>query len=168
MEALAVLRARTGLCPPLVLTGTPKEGHPGLLEAAKRLGLREQVRFLGYCPLDEMPALYRGAAALFYPSLFEGFGIPLVEAMWCRCPIVCSNATSLPEVAGDAALLADPHSPDALADALARILTDAALRAELVERGTRRAREFSWRRFTTEVLRSLHEVCRAPLEGVAR
>lgn len=168
LEALAVLRARTGLRPPLVLTGTPKEGHPGLLEAAQRLGLREQVRFLGYCPLDEMPALYRGAVALFYPSLFEGFGIPLVEAMWCRCPIVCSNVTSLPEVAGDAALLADPHSSDALADALARILTDAALRAELVERGTRRAREFSWRRFTTEVLRSLHEVCQAPIEGIAR
>ena len=160
LEALAVLRARTGLRPLLVLTGAPKQGHPGLLESAHRLGLMEQVRFLGYCPLDDIPALYRGAAALFYPSLFEGFGIPLVEAMWCSCPIVCSNATSLPEVAGNAALLADPQSPDALADALGRILTDAALRAALVERGILRAREFSWRRFTAAVLGTLHEVAR--------
>jgi glycosyltransferase involved in cell wall biosynthesis len=165
LEALAALRTRTGLRPPLVLTGTPKEGHPGLWEAARRLGLREQIHFLGYCPPGEMPALYRGAAALFYPSLFEGFGIPLIEAMWCRCPIVCSNVTSLPEVAGDAALLADPRSPEALADALARILTDPTVRAELAERGIRRAREFSWRRFTTEVLRSIHEACRTPLEA---
>jgi glycosyltransferase involved in cell wall biosynthesis len=165
LEALALLRVRTGLRPLLVLTGTPKEGHPDLLDTARRLDLPEQVRFLGYCPLDDMPALYRGAAALFYPSLFEGFGIPLVEAMWCGCPVVCSNATSLPEIAGGAALLADPHSPETLADALGRVLTDSALRADLVARGTARARAFSWRRFTAEVLRSLHEVCRLPLEA---
>jgi glycosyltransferase involved in cell wall biosynthesis len=122
------------------------------------LRLQDQVRFLGYCPTAHMPALYEGAAALVFPSFFEGFGLPLLEAMWCDCPVVCSNATSLPEIAGDAGLLIDPHSPEALAEAIHAVLTDEALRRVLTERGRRRVREFSWLKFTVQILQTLHMV----------
>lgn len=165
LEALARLRDGHGLRPLLVLTGEPREGHAALLAARERLGLGAQVRLLGYCPPDDMPALYRGAAALFYPSFFEGFGIPLVEAMGCDCPIVCSHATSLPEIAADAALLVDPRSPEAMAAALARVLGEPGVAAALVERGRRRARSFSWRGFTLEVLRTVYEIQTASSSG---
>jgi alpha-1,3-rhamnosyl/mannosyltransferase len=132
-----------------------------VLEHIARLKLEQRVRFLGYRPVDEMPALYEGASALVFPSMFEGFGMPLVEAMWCDCPVVCSNTTSLPEIAGDAAMQVDPSSPDELASALARVLTDDALRQDLVARGRRRAPRFSWSRFTLDTVRILHDThCR--------
>lgn len=165
LEALARLRDSHGLRPLLALTGEPREAHAALLATGERLGLAAQVRWLGYCPQEDLPALYRGAAALVYPSFFEGFGLPLVEAMWCDCPIVSSRATSLPEIAGDAALFVDPHAPDELAVALARVLGDAGVAAALVERGRRRARHFSWRRFTLEVLRAVYEVHAAGSRG---
>jgi glycosyltransferase involved in cell wall biosynthesis len=162
LEALARLRDVHGLWPSLVLTGAAKQGQDALEQACGRLGLESQVRFLGYCPLEDMPALYRGASALFYPSLFEGFGIPVVEAMWCGCPVVCSNRTSLPEIAADAAMLVDPLAPDEMAAALARLLGDEGLRATLGERGRRRARDFSWRAFALQVLRTLEQVKAGP------
>jgi alpha-1,3-rhamnosyl/mannosyltransferase len=102
----------------LVCTGTPKEGQSTIVDDVRRLNVANQVRFLGYRPMDEMPALYEGAASLVFPSLFEGFGMPVLEAMWCDCPVVCSNSTSLPEIAGDAALLVNPEAPDEIAAAL--------------------------------------------------
>jgi glycosyltransferase involved in cell wall biosynthesis len=156
-EALRVLREVHGLDPLLVCTGSVKEAHGELLGAIRQLRLDDRVRFLGYRPVTDMPALYEGAAALLFPSLFEGFGLPLLEAMWCDCPIVSSNATSLPEIAGDAALLVDPRSPEELAHALNRVLTDDGLRQALIERGRRRAREFSWAKFTFQVLGALHQ-----------
>jgi glycosyltransferase involved in cell wall biosynthesis len=156
-RALQILRAAHGLDPLLVCTGAAKEAHGDLREAVRDLGLSERVRFLGYCPATDMPALYEGAAALLFPSLFEGFGMPILEAMWCDCPVVASRTTSLPEIAGDAALLVDPHAPEEMADALNRVLTSDELRRELVERGRRRAREFSWTRFTLAVMGALHE-----------
>jgi glycosyltransferase involved in cell wall biosynthesis len=105
-----------------------------------------------------MPSLYEGAAALVFPSFFEGFGIPLLEAMWCDCPIVCSNVTSLPEIAGDAALLIDPYTPEHLAEAISRVLTDEHLRRLLIECGRQQVRKFSWRTFTVETVRILHQV----------
>jgi glycosyltransferase involved in cell wall biosynthesis len=159
-RALAVLRQEHGLSPVLVCTGARKDGAGELLSALAALGLERQVRFLGYCPAEDMPGLYEGAAAMLFPSLFEGFGMPVLEAMWCGCPVVSSDTTSLPEVAGDAALTADPRSPDALAAALARALRDTDLRRELVARGLERASRFSWTRFTldvTRILRGVHE-----------
>lgn len=158
LQALALLRDEHGRRPLLALTGEAREGQAALDESAARLGLGEQVRSLGYCPPEDLPGLYRGAAALFYPSFFEGFGLPLVEAMWCGCPIVASRATSLPEIAAEAALLVDPHSPAEMAAALRRVLDEAGLRQGLVESGRRRARDFSWRGFTLAVLRAVHEV----------
>ncbi len=157
-EALYILREAYRLAPLLICTGSPKEAHVDLLRTIEYLRLTSQVRFLGYCPTLDMPALYEGAAALVFPSFYEGFGIPLLEAMWCDCPIVCSNATSLPEVAGDAALLIDPRSPEALADAINRVLTDAALRCTLIERGRQQVKRFSWLNFTMTIVRILHQV----------
>jgi glycosyltransferase involved in cell wall biosynthesis len=158
VAAMGILRDLYGLEPLLICTGAPKEAHADVLAAIRRLRLEHTVRFLGYCPPTDMPGLYEGAAALVFPSLFEGFGLPLVEAMWCDCPIVCSNTTSLPEIAGDSALLIDPRSAEDLAHAINRVLTDDVLRRDLVERGRRRAADFSWTTFTLEVVRVLHEV----------
>jgi glycosyltransferase involved in cell wall biosynthesis len=157
-RALRVLRDAHGLKPLLVCTGARRDTGPGLASLLAELDLDAQVRFLGYCPAADMPGLYEGARAMLCPSLFEGFGMPVLEAMWCGCPVVCSNTTSLPEVAGDAALTVDPRSPEALADALARALGDEAVRRQLVARGLERAALFSWTRFTFDVVRILHDV----------
>jgi glycosyltransferase involved in cell wall biosynthesis len=160
LQALCMLREAYGLAPLLVCTGSPKAAHDDVVARIRDLRLDGQVRFLGYCPTQDMPGLYEGAAALVLPSLFEGFGLPLLEAMWCDCPVVCSNATSLPEIGGDAALLVDPESPEALAHAIKRVLTDEELRYFLIERGRRRVRSFSWPKFTLEMVRILHAVGR--------
>ncbi|MBI3796451.1 MAG: glycosyltransferase [Deltaproteobacteria bacterium] len=157
-QALRRLRDNHRLDPLLVCTGSPKNAHPDLLSLIHQLQLDGRVRFLGYCPAPEMPALYEGAAALLFPSLFEGFGIPVLEAMWCDCPVVCSNTTSLPEIAGDAARLIDPQAPEEVANALHQVLTDGALGRVLIERGRQQAKKFSWLNFTTETVRILHEV----------
>jgi glycosyltransferase involved in cell wall biosynthesis len=160
VEALRCLRDRHGCAPMLVCSGGAREAQPALDAHIAASGLDRQVRFLGYIPRAEVPALYRGAAALVFPSLFEGFGMPVLEAMATGCPVVCSNTTSLPEIAGDAALMVDPNDPDALAGALHRVLTERDLRSELVARGIRQAATFSWRRHSLEslaVIRRVHE-----------
>ncbi|NQT32906.1 MAG: glycosyltransferase [Candidatus Omnitrophica bacterium] len=158
IEALNILNREYGHDLLLVCTGSGKEAEKDLQQLVRKLGLEERVRFLGYCPSKDMFALYEGAALLIYPSFFEGFGIPLLEAMWCDCPIVCSNLTCLPEIAGDAALLVDPHSSDDLAASVDRVLTDEDLRSELIERGRARALQFSWSRFTSEIIRLLYQI----------
>jgi alpha-1,3-rhamnosyl/mannosyltransferase len=104
------------------------------------------VRLLGFVDEADLPALYRNAALFAFPSLYEGFGLPVLEAMACGVPVVCSNGSSLPEVAGDAALLVDPLDADGLAEAMARVLEDADLRWEMVARGEEQAARFTWER----------------------
>lgn len=157
LRALRLLRSETGLDPLLVLTGSAKNAHIELLKSVQELGLEGRVRFLGYCASEDMPSLYRGAAGLVFPSLFEGFGMPVLEAMWSDCPVACSNVTSLPEVAGDAALLFDPSSPEEIAQAIFRMISDSGLRASLVERGREQARRFSWQTFTLNVASILRQ-----------
>lgn len=157
-HALRILHDDYQLSPLLVCTGSPKGAQQDLLTLIQDLRLESCIRFLGYCPTWDMPALYEGAAALVFPSLFEGFGIPVLEAMWCNCPVVCSNTTSLPEIAGDAALLVNPRSPGEVAQAIFRVLTDEQLRRVLIEKGRPQAKKFSWLRFTTETVRILHQV----------
>jgi len=156
LQALHVLREAYGLEPLLVCTGRPTASKD-LLSRIRDERLEEQVRFLGTCPTEDMPSLYEGASALVFPSLFENFGTPLLEAMWCDCPIVCSNTTSLPEIAGNAALVVDSRSPEGLAHAISRVLTDGELRHALIEQGRKQVTRFSWTKFTLEIVRVLHE-----------
>ena len=119
----------------------------------KALGLEDRVRFLGTVPEDDLPALYGGATVFVFPSEYEGFGLPVLEAMACGTPVACSNTSSLPEVAGDAVLYFDPTNIESMAHTLDRMLADAELRADLRERGLARASDFSWERTAQETLK---------------
>lgn len=118
------------------------------------------ARLLGRVSEDELRALYAGATAFAYPSLYEGFGLPVLEAMAAGAPVLTSSVSSLPEVAGDAAVLVDPHDPTAIADGLHRLLSDPALAADLRTRGRARAAEFSWARTAEETLALLRSIAR--------
>lgn len=109
-------------------------------------GLSERVHFIGFARDEDLPALYSEARCLAYPSLYEGIGLPVLEAMACGIPVVTSNISSMPEVAGDAALLIDPYQVDELVDSLRRLLTDESLRADLIKRGYDQAACFTWDR----------------------
>jgi glycosyltransferase involved in cell wall biosynthesis len=125
----------------LLLAGTVE---PDLLTLARTVGVADRLVFLGDVPDERLPALYRGAVALVFPSLYEGFGLPPLEAMACGTPVLSSLMTSLPEVVGDAAVAVDPLDVDSIASGIDRIVGDTQLRAELKARGLVRATEFSW------------------------
>jgi len=125
----------------LVFTGNPM---PELADSVARHHLTERVHFVGRVPEIRLPSLYRGAKALVFPSLYEGFGLPVLEAMACGTPVLTSNVTAMPEIAGDAALLVDPASVEQIAAAITSITHDESLRARLKEKGLVRARKFSW------------------------
>jgi len=130
-----------------------------------RLGLRERIVFLDAPSDADLVALYNGATALALPSYYEGFGLPVLEAMACGAPVVISDRGSLPEIAGDAALVVNPDDPDALATALRRVSLDVDLRAELRRKGLTRAAEFSWERCARETLAAYDRVLANPCEG---
>ena len=143
----AMARVRRGCGPvPLVIAGAPDKHRPALEAAAARHGLGDGLRLLGPVPDDDLPALLSAAAVFVYPSLYEGFGLPVLEAMACGCPVVTSDRASLPEVAGDAALACDPLDTPAIAEAVATLLTDASAAARLRAAGPLRAAAFTWSR----------------------
>lgn len=129
---------------PLVIAGAWDPRYPAPRQRAEALGLGNSILWLGPVAEADLPAIYSNALLFTFPSLYEGFGLPVLEAMACGTPVVCSNASSLPEVVGDAALLADPLDTDALAAAIAHALRDESLRQELRARGLARARLFTW------------------------
>jgi glycosyltransferase involved in cell wall biosynthesis len=128
----------------LVIAGGTGWGGEDYLATVDALNLHDSVCFVGFVPDDHLPDLYRGALLFVYPSLYEGFGLPVLEAMACGTPVITSNGTSLPEVAGDAALLVDPTRPEALAEAMTAILADGELRQALRAKGLARAQAFAW------------------------
>jgi glycosyltransferase involved in cell wall biosynthesis len=138
----------------LVLSGNPDRETAGL---ASRLGLGERVVFFGPVAEEDLPRLYRGAIALVFPSLLEGFGLPPLEAMACGTPVIISNSSSIPEVVGDAGLMVDPYDVEALANAMRRVLADGGLRSTMSARGIERAKTFSWDRAAEQVLGVLRE-----------
>jgi alpha-1,3-rhamnosyl/mannosyltransferase len=147
----------------LVVAGVWDSRYPEPHQRAAGLGLNESIRWLGSVPETDLPALYTGATAFVFPSLFEGFGLPVLEAMACGTPVACSETSSLPEVAGDAALLFDPTSTESIADVLLCLLDSSDLRAKLRARGLRRANQFSWTQTAHETLhryRTVGQDCR--------
>ena len=122
------------------------------------LGLEDRVKRLGHVRKEDMPLLYRSALALVFPSLFEGFGLPVLEAQACGLPVACSNATSLPEAAGDGAVFFDPRSIEAIRDALVAVGEDAALRAGLREKGAANEKRFSWKKTAEKTLEIFERV----------
>jgi glycosyltransferase involved in cell wall biosynthesis len=128
----------------LLIIGDQISKTPALRRAVHRHKLHKHVRFLGYLSDDQLAILYRLAAVFVFPSLYEGFGLPPLEAMASGTPVVTSNVSSLPEVVGDAAVLVDPYDVDAIVDGLRRVLTNPAMAAEMRRKGIERAREFSW------------------------
>jgi glycosyltransferase involved in cell wall biosynthesis len=136
----------------LVIVGKPGWLYDDFFAALECSPSKVAVVFPGYVPDEDLPAVYAGAQALVMPSLYEGFGLPVLEAMACGAPVACSDGSSLPEVAGDAALFFDPTSVDAISDGLDRILRDPGLQADLRDRGLRRANQFSWGRTAKETL----------------
>jgi len=136
----------------LALVGKKGWLYEPLYAQAQRLGLEQRVHFTGYVPRDDLPALLSAARLFLLPSLYEGFGLPVLEAMACELPVICSNVSSLPEVAGDAAILVDPREPSAWAEAIERVLDDEPLRATLVDRGLCQVTRFSWERCAQQTL----------------
>lgn len=141
---------------PLIIGGGRGWLYGPVFERLEALNLQDRVKFVGYIPGEQLPYWY-GAATLFaFPSFYEGFGMPPLEAMACGTPVMTSNTSSLPEVVGDAGLMVPPDDPTAMAAAMQQLLTDAELRAELRERGFKQAERFSWRT-TAERLLAVYE-----------
>ena len=146
IEAFARLKKRGFESLKLLIIGDEISKNPQLRRAVHRHQLHQHVRFLGFVPDATLAVLYRLADVFVFPSLYEGFGLPPLEAMASGTPVVTSNVSSLPEVVGDAALLVDPRDAEAIAGAVQRILTDDDLRRSLTQKGLGRAHEFSWER----------------------
>jgi len=144
IRAFGIVRSRGLDHLKLVLIGDDISKYAALRRAVHDLQLHQYVRFLGHLPEETLAVMYRLAAVLVFPSLYEGFGLPPLEAMASGTPVVTSNVSSLPEVAGDAAVLVDPYDPEAIADGIYRVLTDERLRRDMVHKGIARAGQFSW------------------------
>jgi glycosyltransferase involved in cell wall biosynthesis len=146
IEAYRSLRAKrpANQSPQLVIAGKRGWLDNEVFRAAQQDGLNESVKFIGYVPEEDLPTLYSGATCFVYPSYFEGFGLPVLEAMQCGAPVIAGNQTSLPEVAGDAALLFNPFDAKALAEAMVMVLDRPDFRAGLRVKGLARAAEFCW------------------------
>jgi glycosyltransferase involved in cell wall biosynthesis len=162
IEAFSIMRRRGLEDVKLLIIGDEISKYPNLRRLVHRFNLHQQVRFLGFVPDATLAVLYQLASVFVFPSLYEGFGLPPLEAMASGTPVVTSNVSSLPEVVGDAALLIDPMDAGAIADAVARVLNDEPLRAELVRRGHERVKAFSWRRSVARVREVYAEVLRTP------
>lgn len=146
LEALAKLRDRRGLVVPLVCSGRMNTFYPTIARRVERLGLKAQVRFVGFVSPLELQCLYKLSRAMVIPTKFEAASFPVWEAFLAEVPVACSNVTSLPEQAGDAAVIFDPDSDAAIADAVASLWENAELRQKLVCRGRRRVTQFTWDR----------------------
>lgn len=142
----------------LVLCGNEGWRASATLDRARRSPFADRIVHIGYVPESDLPALYSGATVTAFVSLYEGFGLPAVESMACGTPVVAANRSALPEVCGDAALLADPFDSIAIAESLKRLLDDDVLRRDLIERGFQRAKQFTWQSCAHETLAFLRAI----------
>jgi glycosyltransferase involved in cell wall biosynthesis len=158
IDAFGRVRARGLTDLRLLIIGDEISKYPPLRQAVHRHRLDKYVRFLGFQPYDTLSAFYRLARAFVFPSIYEGFGLPPLEAMACGTPVVTSNVSSLPEIAGGAAILVDPYDPASIAEGVTRAVADESLRVQLIERGFARARDFSWAQSVTAIHRIYMDV----------
>ncbi len=159
-QAFAALVGRQGIDGDLLLAGAPGWKSEPVLAALAGLGLGDRLRRLGYVADDDLPALYTGARLFCFVSLYEGFGLPVLEAQSYGVPVMTANNSSLPEIAGDAALLVDPTDVDAIADAMLRLSQDEALRQRLIAAGYENVKRFSWEKAAAETLAVLEQAAR--------
>jgi len=163
IRAYALLRGNSSAdkLPKLVLVGKCAWLYDETLRTLEKTGVKDTSVVTGYVPESDLPALYSGALCFVYPSYFEGFGLPPLEAMKCGAPVIVGDRTSLPEVVGDAALSVDPFNIEAIAAAITRLVNNSTLRHELSVRGQERARMFSWQHTARETLKVYTEVAKA-------
>ena len=162
VEAFAVVREQVALNPMyrdlrLVIIGDTLSQHPAVRQSVIRSRVEQFVRFLGFVPFETLRFFYQSAAVFVFPSRYEGFGLPPLEAMSCGAPVVTSNVSSLPEVVGDAAILVNPENVFDIARGIKEALLDEPLRAELIRRGREQASRFSWERTAGQVLEIYQE-----------
>jgi len=148
----AYARLSSAGVPPLVLVGRSAWLADDTFDAVRKRNIEDRVIFTGFVPDEDLASLYSGAMFFVYPSFFEGFGLPPLEAMQCGTPVIAGNKTSIPEVVGDAGLLVDPYDIDALADAMQKLLSDDSLRNALKQKGSERVKAFSWSRTARQTL----------------
>lgn len=152
VKAYARARRQAGFTAPLVCVGNRAANEFKIRQRAESLGVGSHVRLLGHVPQEALPAIYQGATLFLYPTLYEGFGLPIVEAMASGLPVITSNTSALKEIGQGYALLVEPLDVAGMADAIARAMTDADLRRDLAERGERRAEDFRWQEAAAKTL----------------
>src|SRR3990172_10920601 len=128
-----------------------------------KLGLQDDVLFLGWLPFEDIPLIYCASEVFVFPSLHEGFGIPLLEAMSCGVPVACSGIEPIKEIAGDAALFVDPYNPMSIAEGILSMLEDGLLRQKLIDKGFKRAKEFTWGNTALRTLSFLNYCSKNPI-----
>lgn len=158
LKAYALIAKETNYSYKLLLGDLDKQFVKNILDRNNLSELFNHIHFTGYIKNSDLPAILSQAEVFLYPSLRESFGIPIIEAMACGTPVVTSSVTSMPEVAGDAALLADPTKPDDIASATLRLLSDAALRSQLIEKGLERAKLFNWENSASQLIGHYREL----------
>ena len=155
IRAFAKLKREEKIPHQLVLAGSDWGGAEHVHQAAAKSGCERDIVFTGFMPGKDLPTLCQAADIFVFPSLYEGFGLPVLEAMSCGTPVACSNVSSLPEVAGDAAVLFDPNEEDSIASAIGSIITRDGLAQSLALRGVERARQFSWSKTAAQTLHAI-------------
>jgi glycosyltransferase involved in cell wall biosynthesis len=154
IRAFNLLKRKYKIEHQLVLIGQKGWNYEPIFREIERSAWRSQIHHLDYLSDEMVAVFYSKADAFVYPSHYEGFGLPVLEAMTLGAPVITSNTSSLPEVAGDAALLIDPDDPTSLADAILKVIGDSQFRSELIQKGKERAKLFSWERTAQETLKA--------------
>lgn len=160
IEAYDILCKRYQIDCQLLIVGIKGRAQSGLVNWVKEMSLEKRIIFTGWIANEDLSLLYSEAELMVFPSLFEGFGIPVLEAMAHGTPVVSSGAASLPEVVGDAALLVDPYDVEEIAEAMYRVVTEEDVRANLIKKGRQRAGQFSWEKTARETLAVYKRVCK--------
>jgi len=145
----------------LIVVGKKGWQYEGILDSPRKFGVENRVKFLEFVPDEELSELYKNAICFVLPSLYEGFGLPILEAMKYGCPVVTSNTSSLPEAGGDAALYFDPEDSSDIAEKIKKLLSDDKFREDMIEKGYKQAKKFSWEKAAKETLHVLKEVANA-------